>query len=169
MWKYILTAILLILILIIAIVVIKRKKNAAAARLNAAAVLLREGQLDNAISRDRVQEPGRIRPVLELTWKNRERKTFLFDPLSPVRIGKDPAKNSICIRNGMVGSEHCLLVMHNGALTLQDLNSKNGTYIRRGGRRYRIEGRVYVNNGDKIEVGGLIMKASLFMYDSAYI
>ncbi len=169
MWKYIVTVLLILATLSVILITARKRKKAAAARLNAAAVLLREGQLDNAISRDSVQDIGRIRPVLELSWKDDSNRSFLFDPTTPVKIGKDPTKNNICIRKGMVGSEHCLLVMYHGALTLQDLKSKNGTYIRRNGRRYRVEGRVYVRNGDRIEVGGLTMKIKLFMYDAAYI
>ena len=169
MWKYILAGVLLILILISALITVRKYKNAAAARLNAAAVLLREGQLDNAISRDLAQDLGRIRPVLEISWKDDTKRSFLFDPSNPIRIGKDPARNNICLRNETVGSEHCILVMYHGALTLQDLKSRNGTYIKRGFRRYRVEGRVYVQNRDRIEVGGLSMKLNLFMYDAAYI
>lgn len=169
MWKYILALILFIAILVITTVMVKRRRNAAAARLNAAAVLLREGQLNNAISRFSTQEVNRYRPVLEFIWKDDCKRSFLFDPSSPIRIGKDPVKNNICIREASVSAEHCLLVMHKGALTLQDLRSSNGTYIRRRGRRYRVDGRVYVNNGDRIEVGGLSMKVNLFMFDAAYI
>lgn len=170
MWKYILAAILLIVIIVITIAVVKKRRNAAAARLSAAAVLLRERKLNDVISRYATQDIGRYRPVLELTWKDKSgRRAFLFDPSSPVRIGKDPGKNNICIRNASVSAEHCLLVMHKGALTLQDLSSRNGTYVRRRGRRYRVDGRVYVSNGDRIEAGSLCMKVNLFMYDVAYI
>lgn len=169
MLKYILTGILTIAIITAAATAWRRRQRNAAARLNAAAVLIRESQLDNVISREAAMDPGRIRPVLELSWKDDSKRAYLFDPVYPVKVGKDPAKNNVCIRKATVGSEHCLLEIYKGALTVQDLNSRNGTYIRRSGRRYKVDGRVYVKNGDRLEVGGLSMKIRLFMYDAAYI
>lgn len=169
MWKYILTTFLLVIIAVIITVIIRRRKGAAAARLKAAAVLLREWQLDNAISRDANAEYTRIRPVLELTWKDTRKRDFLFDPSVPIRVGKDPVRNNICIRRETVGAEHCVLMMYRGALTVQDLNSRNGTFIKRGRKRYRIRGRVFVRNGDRLEVGGVSMQINLFMFDSAYV
>ena len=169
MWKYILATVLAVIVAVIIIVIAKKKKNRKAGRLNAAAILLREVHLDDVISRDKTSEMERIRPVLELSWKYDRRQSYLFDPISPIRVGRDPNRNQICIRKDSVGAEHCILVMYNGALTVQDLDSRNGTFIKRGHKRYRVNGRVYVKNGDRLEVGGLSMKINLFMFDSAYI
>lgn len=154
---------------VILTVKILKRKRMDEATLRAASVLLREQQLDRAISRDSKPDQNRIRPVLELQWKDNRKRHYLFDPSMPVRIGKDPLRNNICIRREAVSSEHCVLIMHRGALTVQDLNTRNGTYIKRGRKRYRINGRVYIQNGDRLEVGGLSMTISLFMYDVAYI
>lgn len=169
MWKIIIPIILIIAASTATAIIMRRRKAAKIAKMRASAVLLRESQLNNAISREFGQDQGRSRFVLELSWKDDIKRDYLFDPSVPVRIGRDPEKNQVCIRRDTVSSEHCLLVMYKGALTIQDLNSTNGTYIRRNRSRYRVNGRVYLKNGDRVEIGGLSIRVNVFFFDAAYI
>lgn len=169
MWKIIIPVLLMIAACTVTAIVLRRRRAADRARMRSAAVLLRESQLNNAISREYGPDQGRQRFILELSWKDEAQRTYLFDPSTPVRIGRDPEKNQLCIRRDTVSSEHCLLVIYKGALTVQDLNSSNGTFIKRRHSRYRVSGRVYVKNGDRLEIGGLSIKVNCFLFDAAYI
>ena len=169
MWKIIIPVILIIICCTATVVILRRRRSMQAARAAAASVLLRESQLNNAISRESGHDHGRSRFVLELSWKDSAKRKYLFDPSVPVRIGRDPEKNQVCIRRDVVSSEHCLLVMYKGALTVQDLNSSNGTFIRRKHSRYRVNGRVYLKNGDRLEIGGICFRVEVFFFDAAYI
>lgn len=169
MLKIIIAIVFILAAVITTVVILRRRRAARTAKMRAAAVLLREGQLNNAISREFGQDLGRSRFILELSWKDEIKRDYLFDPSTPVRIGRDAEKNQVCIRRDTVSSEHCLLVMYKGALTIQDLNSSNGTYIRRNRNRYRVDGRVYLKNGDRLEIGGLSIKVNVFFFDAAFI
>ena len=147
----------------------RKRREAKGARLRAAATLLRESQLNMAITRGPESKQSRFKPVLEIMWRDGDKHSYLFDPVEPIRIGRDYDINQICIRRDTVSNEHCILVMYNGALTVQDLNSSNGTYIKRGMRKYKVKGRVYVNNGDYLIIGGIKMKLHLFAFDATYI
>ncbi|MBR2675264.1 MAG: FHA domain-containing protein [Mogibacterium sp.] len=122
-----------------------------------------------AIMKDAGTGQSRYKPVLEVSWKEKGKHIYLLDPSEEIKIGRDFDANQICIRRETVSNEHCLIAMHNGVLTVQDLNSSNGTFIKRGMKRYRVNGRVYVNNGDCLLIGGVSMKLQLFIFDAAYI
>lgn len=50
-------------------------------------------------------------------------------PPSGLKIGRDPQKNRVAIENDGVSREHAWIGMENGAMTVKDLNSLNGTYL----------------------------------------
>lgn len=62
-------------------------------------------------------------------------------------LGRRPY-NDIVIDNLAVSGEHAVLLLHEGRVTIEDLNSTNGTYV--NGRAARSEPLV---DGDLIEIG----------------
>ena len=69
----------------------------------------------------------------------------------------------------MISGQHCVIYLSEGMLAIQDLNSSNGTWIRRGFWKHRLQGAEYLLSGDKIIVGGLKLTVTIFTFDMAYI
>src|SRR5579883_2574966 len=56
------------------------------------------------------------------------------------------------IPSAEVSRRHCLLSYANGRLTVEDLDSSNGTYV----NEVRVEGRAPVHAGDRLQIGPVI-------------
>lgn len=85
---------------------------------------------------------------------------YLFDLSESVTVGRD-RENKIIIRDDAVSRVHCKFYTMNGQVFVQDLNSSNGTTIRGkwfGKVKLQSNNMVSVVNGDKVVVGGYIMK-----------
>ena len=64
-------------------------------------------------------------------------------------IGRDRSKVSVCISdNGSIGREHARLTVRNGATYIQDLNSRNGTFV--NDVKLRPNEEVELKNGSRI-------------------
>lgn len=136
---------------------------------DAAYRILKEKSLDDSIriQSSRMQKGRKL--MLYLKWKDTEKHGYVFDPEQPVWIGRDPETSSICIREGEISSKHCVLYFYQGAVYLEDLHSRNGTWLRQGNRTRRVEGPCPVYSGDRIMAGSLIIRVILFEVDAAYM
>ncbi len=65
-----------------------------------------------------------------------------------VRIGRDPA-NEVVIPTPDVSRHHARVILHNGALWVQDAGSRNGVYVNGN----RVSGHKQVSPGDRVVVG----------------
>lgn len=136
---------------------------------DAAYKILKEECLNQAICNNgQVAEAGE-KLMIYLKWKDYEQQGYVFDPDKPVRIGRDPEQNDICIRDNTVSFNHCMLFSYEGGLYLKDLNSSNGTWLKRGLFSQLVTGVVLVLSGDKITVGGLTMRVTVFEFDMSYM
>lgn len=79
-----------------------------------------------------------------LVWGDRE--VALVE--GPNVLGRDPDA-SVWIDINSVSRRHARITLSDGVATLEDLRSKNGTYL--GGRR--IDSPVRLKNGDRIKIG----------------
>lgn len=79
-------------------------------------------------------------------------KRFSID--GTVRIGRDPAKNDLVYPGNTQGISgvHCILIMKDGTLYLQDLGSTYGTFIN-GGQRLAANQPVALKIGDRFTLG----------------
>lgn len=79
-------------------------------------------------------------------------KRFFID--GTVRIGRDPARNDLVYPTGTQGISgvHCILIMKEGTLYLQDLGSTYGTFIN-GGQRLAANQSVALKVGDRFSLG----------------
>ncbi len=89
---------------------------------------------------------GRVQPsgVHSVIWQQH------VIPLEPGEnvIGRD-ADVAVCIKAGDVSRRHARIVIENDAARLEDLGSKNGTYL----MEHRLENEVVLRNGDSFRVG----------------
>jgi len=76
-----------------------------------------------------------------------KRKVFTLPSLSAV-IGRAHG-NTVRIPSAQVSRRHCRLLVEKGLVTVEDMDSVNGTFL--NGRR--VKGTEYVRPGDRLEVG----------------
>ena len=136
---------------------------------DAAYKMIKENCLNNAIRNQSAPAYGGLKIMVYLKWKDRQKQGFVFDPEQGIRIGRSPVENEICIRDGAVSGQHCVIFVSGGQLAVQDLNSANGTWIRRGFKKRAVETAEFLYSGDRLAVGTLKMKVTVFTFDMAYI
>lgn len=147
-----------------------RRKSRIMELYNAARKLVKEQNLNASLrEEDRNKKRERMRMIIALSWKQKERESFVFDPLEGVRIGRQTEVNNVVIPDDEVSLRHCVLYRKGGSLVLEDLRSTNGTTVTHGLRSGRVRGAVYVYDGDKIRVGSTEMLLHVFWIDSAYL
>lgn len=136
---------------------------------DAANMMIKESCLNNAIRNQMVTNMTGWKIMVYLKWKDWEKQGFVFDPDAGIRIGRVAEENEICIREHNVSGRHCRIFMYNGQLILQDLNSTNGTWIKRGFRKKRVIWAEPLLSGDKILIGSIKITVTVFSFDMTYI
>lgn len=136
---------------------------------DAAYKIIKESCLNNAIRNQSEKQQNQQKYMLYLKWKDHEKQGYVFDPEKPVWIGRNPEVNDICIRENAVSSQHCVLFLHDERIFVKDLNSRNGTWIKRGLSMQQITGTTTVFSGDRILVGNLKIEVTVFVFDMAYM
>lgn len=136
---------------------------------DAAYKVMKESCLNHAIRSQTGRRQQGQKLMLYLKWTDGEKRGYVFDPERTVRIGRDFENNDICIREETVSSRHCVLFLYQGALYLRDMNSRNGTWLKRGLGKRQVQGTAPVFSGDKILVGDLAIKVTVFTFDMAYM
>jgi DNA-binding winged helix-turn-helix (wHTH) protein len=85
-----------------------------------------------------------VRTVCCLT--SREREIPLAD--GDLVAGRDPDVD-ICLRSPRVSRRHALFVVSGPSVSVEDLGSKNGTFV----NGTRVAGRIALKNGDHVRIG----------------
>lgn len=164
--------IIVIVIAVINVVIYVIQVNKKAERqkyYDAAYKVIKESCLNNAIRNHSEKLQNRQKQMVYLKWKDGEKQGYVFDPETPIWIGRNPENNDISIREGAVSSRHCVLYLHQGNIFLKDLNSRNGTWMKQGMTKQQVQGVKQVFSGDKIIVGDLMIEVTIFMFDMAYV
>ncbi len=153
-----------------------RRKNAVLELNNAARKLVKEQNLNESLRN--LDDPGakqvkstrrRMRMIVALEWKEREKESYVFDPSEGIRIGRATEGNNISIPDDEISLNHCLVYQASGDLILEDLHSTNGTVVIHGLQKRRIRGRARIFDGDRIRIGGMELTVHVFWIDTAYI
>ena len=102
------------------------------------------------------------------TLNRKQKAQFVFDPEKGVNIGRDSEKNNIFINEASVSMNHCKIFSDNMKVYICDLNSSNGTILKRGlFGNYLLEGgnSCELMSGDRVCIGSNVFKITLFYYD----
>lgn len=70
---------------------------------------------------------------------------------------------AVRIPSGLVSRRHCVLSFHDGALTVEDLGSSNGTFL--NGKR--VKKKHLVHPGDQLEIGPVTLTVDYKLSDTA--
>ena len=128
--------------------------------------MIKENCLDEIIRSRGQRNPVIRRLMIYIRVRGSEPQGFVFDPEAGIRIGRDPMRNEICIRDGLVSASHCCIYLQKGRPVIRDYQSTNGTWIRRGMHRMRpVEGTGSLMSGDVLRVGDTKMDVKFFVFD----
>jgi pSer/pThr/pTyr-binding forkhead associated (FHA) protein len=72
---------------------------------------------------------------------------------NPITVGRSPACD-VSVQDTYISSRHVRLMNDAGELSIEDLGSTNGTYV----NQELIKGRVQLERGDIVQVGGVIFE-----------
>lgn len=131
--------------------------------------MIKETCLDGAIKNQKHQQNSGMKIMVYLKWKTRNKEGYVFDPEKEIRIGRNLERNEICIREPLVSSQHCRILLYQGNLIVQDMNSSNGTWIRRGIKKHLVNGAEGLLTGDKLVVGKEKITVTIFYFDLAFL
>lgn len=137
----------------------------------AAEKIIREEMLDYSLRNpfaSGMQAPGARRRMVGLTIRSaREKRPLLFTADQQISIGRDH-ENQIVLKGRQFSGRHCVIEQQGKKIWLRDLNSRNGTVLRRGlfTKKLLKQGRrCALRDGDQIRLGSVKIKVKLFTFD----
>ncbi len=82
-----------------------------------------------------------------------ERSGERVDVVTPVTVGRSN-ECDLSVQDTYISSRHARLMNDEGELSIEDLGSTNGTYV----NQELVRGRVQLDRGDIVQVGGVIFE-----------
>ena len=158
-------AVVCVILILILFIRHRRKKAEEKKYYDAAARMIKENTLDEIILSRGQRRPVTRRMMIYIRVAASSPQGFVFDPEKGIRIGRDPDRTEICIRDKRVSATHCCLCLHRGTPVVQDFHSSNGTWIRRFLRKKRVQGSAPVQSGDRLYVGDTKLEITFFFFD----
>ena len=156
-----------LIVLLVTTIVSRRIEKSREQEKAAAALLLKKTQLGDLLDMNKRQNNNREYLILVITWKEEKKRKYIFDPSVGVSIGRGREENQICIPLDTVSHKHCIIFSSGNDIYVQDLNSSNGTYIKRGFKIFRVTGCALCMENDTIIVGDIYFKIRTFYMDAA--
>lgn len=169
LWLIPAAAVAAVLVAVLVAVLLVRRRSERRKCLHAAHNLIQEELLDNALGRNAGRALPARRLMLYLCANTDPPKRTVFDPARGVLIGRGNECN-VCVRDANVSQEHCRIFLRKGQVFVQDLDSVNGTWVRRGWRRrWRVkpEAPFPLQSGDRLLLGSVTLRVTLFPFDDA--
>jgi hypothetical protein len=94
--------------------------------------------------------PGRL-----VTLEPKERRGTAFAITGPVTIGRETDNTIVIIDDAYISSRHATISVADGHVVIDDLGSRNGTYL----NGTRLTQRQTVHTGDRVQVGYTVLEA----------
>ena len=134
---------------------------------DAAARMIKENCLNKIIqNRGQRRQTVTDKLMIYISISGKSRQGFVFDPENGIRIGRNIEENEICIRDALVSSSHCNIYLYQGKPIIQDFNSANGTFIKRGlFDKHPVDGWEYIYSGDTLLIGDTSITIKFFLFD----
>lgn len=136
---------------------------------SAARVLLQNEILDCEIQNQVAAAPTSCRILLYLRVHTKPVKKYVLDPRKGILFGRDIRSCDVLLNEAVISEHQCCIREYQGALWLTDLNSANGTVIRKGAfRTLTLRGgqSVRLKSGDRLLLGRVRFDLILFRFDS---
>lgn len=169
MWIELICVLLVVIIIAVSYIVKSNKKAEMNRYYETAHKMIKEICLDGAIKNQKQRWNNGMKLMVYLKWKTSSKEGYVFDPERIIRIGRSPAENEICIREPAVSAKHCRIYLYQDKIIVQDLGSANGTWIKRGLKKYRVNGARILLTGDRLIVGNEKIIVTIFYFDLAFL
>lgn len=131
--------------------------------------IVREQYLDGAIKNAENAEnyQGRHRQMVALKVKGSRGLGYVFDPAQEIYFGRGLDTNDVCLQDLAVSIQHCKIFLYENQLCIQDLDSINGTTIKkRWGAKETLYGTTgFLYNKSKIWLGNTCFLVIIFYYE----
>ena len=101
-------------------------------------------------------KPTRRVPVEPIELREMDSGQLYSFVKSQVSLGRDPA-SELYIQNEAISARHALLSYHHGQWWVQDLGSKNGTFL----NQHPVEEPLALADGDELQFGELVYEVKL--------
>jgi DNA-binding winged helix-turn-helix (wHTH) protein len=102
------------------------------------------------------ENPSRLSGRKFVCWVVRGRKQIPLEPGESI-IGRDPGA-CVLIDDSSVSRRHARVIVSDEGATLEDLGSKNGTFL----QNTKVESVVPLSDGDKLKVGSIALTIRIF-------
>ncbi|MDD2980441.1 MAG: FHA domain-containing protein [Hespellia sp.] len=169
MWIQLILILLVIVTAVVSYIIRNNKKAEVNRYYGAAQKIIKESCLDGAIKNNKQQWNQGMKIMVYLKWKAKPKQEYVFDPEKVVKIGRSLESNDVCIRDILVSAEHCRIFIYQGQLIIQDLNSSNGTWLKRGLHKEIVRGSAPLLSGDKLMIGNEKIDVTVFYFDLAFL
>jgi hypothetical protein len=107
-------------------------------------------------AQEALERPGGVGGRPAACWLLRGRRRIPLEAGETI-IGRDPGA-AVFLDDKSVSRRHARIVISDEGATLEDLGSKNGTYLQDS----RVESRLPLSDGDKIRVGSVPLTMRIF-------
>lgn len=164
-----------VIFVILTTVYIQKRSEMIEGRYRAAENIINEDLLNysirnHAIHKDR--EPSKAKLMVCLKpMHTKEKDSYVFDPEKGIYIGRrrSDEKNMVYLNDIQVSKEHCVIYSYGERIYMKDMNSSNGSIVKRRFTRYSLaEGNVMeLHDKDKLYIGSAVIKVFIFYYGIA--
>ena len=106
--------------------------------------------VDRLFSIEKIDDIDSLRVRFRIIHDNKVQNMRLADN-QQILIGRSPEAH-ICIQDQKISRIHCAITNSNGRLLIEDMQSKNGTWIFNGSNWQRLQGKTLLRSGDAFRV-----------------
>ncbi len=155
-------------VLVLILIKVKRDLKTEHKMQQAAEVLFRYRGLESALNNDYSWNANVSRIFICAAWKDSGKRRVVFDPEKEIRIGYSPKGNHITVLDPAVSAKHCILFQRGMRIFVSDVQSTNGTIIKRGFRKLRVRGTAEILDRDTLCLGHTAIKIYIRTYQPRY-
>jgi len=162
---YIIATIFGLMIFIGTVIIIKKKQIEKNNYYDAACQILKEEYLTQSLKKSSREEPLKQQKMIYLKiCSKKQKQRYVFNPAHEIIIGRAKQNSTIWLPSREVSMSHCRILLFDRQVYLQDLNSSNGTLVKKGWKTYLIESgqSILLETGNKIKIGETIFRVTVF-------
>lgn len=163
---YIIVTMLGLAVFIGGVIFIKGKQSEEKKYYDTACQMVKEEYLTWSLRRtDRQDSRTEAEKMVYLKFcSSRKKQGYVFNPEQEIIMGRAKERCTIWIPSPIVSLVHCRIFLYQQQIYIQDLNSSNGTIVKKGWRKYLVQSgqSLILDTNDKIYIGNTVFKVTIF-------
>lgn len=137
---------------------------------NAAAQMIREEILNDSISREKkTLQESQLKTMIYIKCNGHQKDGYVFHGTREIRIGRKMSPYGIYLKDKEISLFHCRIIWYEGRLWLEDMQSSNGTFIRRGLRKEQVSRPMCLRSRERIYLGNSHLDIRIFQIDTTFL